>query len=131
MTGTDVLRLVVLAPLCLVGGATVAILRLYWHAYRQLPPSRARLTPLHVSLVSLGTLMLAAGLGWAILTRYGDGHPFDLPAILRLGMYGVGSVCILAALCVIGSVQRRRIRFGRGCTTVDVHPAPEDDTSGS
>lgn len=117
------LSIVVLVPLCLVTGATVAILRLYWRAYRELAPSRERLTPLHVALVSSGVIMLAVGLGWAIVQRAADGHPLDLPAIIRLAMYGVGSLLILAALGVIGGVQRRHIRFHRD---VRVEVAEED-----
>lgn len=116
------LRLVVLVPLCLVAGATFTVLRLYWRAWRELP-DRARLTPVHVALVSLGVLLLTAGLAWALIDAIDD-RPLDAPGTVRLSMYGVGAVAILAALWVIGGIQRRRVRFER---KLIVHT---DDTNG-
>jgi hypothetical protein len=107
----DALRLVVLVPLCLVFGATLTVGRLYWRAWRELP-SEARLTPVHVALVSAGVLLLTSALAWALIAGFRD-RPFDAFAAVRLSMYGVGALAILAALWVIGGMQRRRVRFER------------------
>jgi hypothetical protein len=107
----DAIRLVVLVPLCLVFGATLTVLRLYWRAWRELP-SEARLTPVHVALVSAGVLLLTFALAWALIVGFRDA-PFDAFAAVRLSMYGVGALAILAALWVIGGIQRRRVRFER------------------
>lgn len=123
MTALDALRLAVIVLLCLLVGFTLTVMRLYWRAWRDLPSERARLTPLHVMLVSAGVLLLATGLAWALLAGFRT-QPINTYAAIRLGMYGVGSSLILAALWVIGAVQRRRIQFER---TLIVHT---DDNGG-
>lgn len=107
----DVLRVVVLVPVCLVLGTTAAVLRLYAKAWRVLPREEARLAPAHVALVSAGVLLLTLGLAWALLTGLRSPDGLDAPVMIRLCMYGVGSTAILAALWIIGGVQRRKIRF--------------------
>jgi hypothetical protein len=121
--GLDALRLVVLIPLCLVFGATLTVLRLYWRAWRELPAERARLTPVHVALVSAGVLLLTSALAWALIAGFRD-RPLDAFAAVRLSMYGVGALAILAALWVIGGIQRRRVRFERH---IEVHVAEPDE----
>lgn len=112
MNGLDTLRLVVLVPLSLVFGATLTVGRLYWRAWRDLPADRVRLTPVHVALVSAGVLLLTSALAWALIAGFRD-RPFDPFAAVRLSMYGVGALAILAALWVIGGIQRRKVRFER------------------
>lgn len=127
MSAPDVLRVVVLVPLCAVFGATLTVLRLYWRAWLELPREQARLTPLHVALVSVGVLLLTSALAWALLVGLSAGQPVDALTAVRIGMYGLGAVCILAALWVIGAKQRRRVRFER---VVVVHVAEDGERSG-
>lgn len=123
MIDLAIARLIVLALLCLLIGAVAVILRLYVHAWRTLP-REARITPLHVALVSAGMLLLATGLAWALVAglRMGPVTPYTLA---RLIMYGTGSLLILASLWVIARVQRRRVHFARSAA-LDVHADPPD-----
>ncbi len=113
-----VLRAVVIVTLALCIGAVLAVLRLHWRAYRALP-RHAGLTPLHVMLVSSGVLIVQGTLAWALI----DGFANTVTPVqaVRTALYGVGSLIILAALFVVGGLQRRRVRFTPRCTTVTVH----------
>lgn len=116
------LRLLVVVLLVLTVGGIATVMRLHWRAYRLLraaPGGKvAGLTPLHVTLVSLGVLIWGVALAWGLIEQLRQAFT---PSILaRIILYGVGAVVILAALIVVGQLQRRRVRFTRGCTRVMV-----------
>jgi hypothetical protein len=117
LINATVLRALVIVALALCIGAVLAVLRLHYRAWRALP-GRAGLTPLHVLLVSLGVLLLQGTLAWALI----EGFTRDITPVVavRTALYGVASVIILAALFVVGGLQRRKVGFGPRCTTVTV-----------
>lgn len=129
MSALDVLRVAVLVPLCLVFGATVSVLRLYARAWRELPATRVRAITVHVALASMGVLLLTMALAWALLAGFRTG-PVGVTAAIRLSMYGIGASCFLVALWVIGSQQRRKVRFQRGAAVVVAEDELVDEQDG-
>lgn len=110
MFEADVLRVVVLAVLFLAVAGVGTVMRLHYRAWRRLPRD-AGLTPLHVALVSLGVLIWGGTLAWGQVEALGREVT---PALaIRTGLYGLGGVIILAALAVVGGLQRRRVQFIR------------------
>lgn len=119
------LRLVVFVLLLLNVGGLFTVIRLHWRAYRLLrstPGGRAAgLTPLHVALVSAGVLVGQFALAWGLIEQLRVEATVNVA--VRTVLYGVGAVLILAGLVVVGRVQRRRLRFGRGRSRVFVEQA--------
>ncbi len=124
------LRLPVAVLTILVTGGLITVLRLHWKAWRHLRrigAPKAGLTPLHVALVSAGVLVSEVALAWGLIEQLrSDISP---TAIIRVALYGVGALLILASLLVVGRVQRRTVRFERVCpapaTRVVVEPSVE------
>jgi hypothetical protein len=119
------LRLCVSVLLLLNVGALLTVIRLHWRAYRLLRSTvegrAAGLTPLHVALVSAGVLVLQGSLAWGLIEQLRV--QATVSVAVRTALYGTGAVLILLALVVVGNVQRRRLRFGRGCSRVTVEHA--------
>lgn len=119
------LRLAVSVVLLLCVGALITVIRLHWRAWRLLsssPQTRAAgLTPLHVWMVSAGVLVSQVALAWALIEQLRV--EATTTVAIRTVLYGVGAGLILAALIVVGRVQQRRVRFGRGCSRVTVAEA--------
>lgn len=119
------LRLTVFVLLLLNVGALLTVIRLHWRAYRLLrstPEGRAAgLTPLHVALVSAGVLVSQVSLAWGLIEQLRVEASVNVA--IRTALYGVGAILILVALVIVGRVQRRRLRFSRGCTRVQVEQA--------
>jgi hypothetical protein len=119
------LRLCVSILLLLNVGALVTVIRLHWRAYRLLrstPEGRAAgLTPLHVAIVSAGVLVSEVSLAWGLIEQLRVAATATVA--IRTTLYGVGAVLILVSLVIVGREQRRRIRFGRGCSRVYVAQA--------
>lgn len=119
------LRLVVFVLLLLSVGALLTVIRLHWRAYRLLrstPEGKvAGLTPLHVALVSAGVLVGQVALAWGLIEQLRVEATVNVT--VRTALYGVSSLLILAALVIVGRVQRRRLRFSRGCSRVRVEQA--------
>lgn len=111
------LRTLVVVALALAGGGVFTVMRLHWRAWRRLPRD-AGLTPLHVALVSAGVLIWGVTLAWALLDSLTQ--PATTVVTVRLILYGVGAVVILAALLVVGSVQRRRVQVEAPRTQITV-----------
>lgn len=112
------LRSGVIVVLALTIGGVAAVMRLHYRAWRNLP-RHAGLTPLHVTLVSLGVLIWGGSLAWALIESLG--REATATVTIRTVLYGVGGVTILAALVIVAGLQRRRVQFAREQTTVTVH----------
>lgn len=104
-TMVDVLRGLVAGLAMMVSGSTMVVFGLYVRAWRQ-APSGSGIIPRHVAFVSLGTLLLVAGVGWGIYQTIGDDPTFNP----RLVSYFVALLLILVAVVDIGDLQRRRLR---------------------
>ena len=105
------LRTATLAALVFVAGAVGAVFLLHFRAWRRLP-REAGLTPLHVMLVSMGVLVWGVALAWAQLDAL-SGVSSPLHVAIRTWMFLGGALIILAALAVVGGLQRKRLRFTR------------------
>lgn len=120
MTDPSVIRALVLVILAVSLGLEVAVFWRYSRAFRMMPKcaKSARLTPLHVALVSAGTLILQGTLAGALIDTF---RQSSTPrAVFRLVMYGCGSLLIIASLVVLIWLQaeRRKVQFGREHHTV-------------
>jgi hypothetical protein len=122
-------RFAVVALIVLAGGGVFTVMRLHYRAWRKLRhEDRAGLTPLHVMLVSLGVLLWGVALAWAVTDQLVTGSgtvPVDV--IVRTVLYGAGAIAIIAALIVVGGIQRRRVSFTRDQRTVTVHDGESVD----
>lgn len=109
------LRAGVLVLLAVTCGATVTVGLLHLVAYLRLPRGEG-LVPLHVALVSLYVLMTQGTLAWALIESFTTQSP---PSVaIRVALFGLAALVLLAALIVVGRVQQRRLRFARTTTVV-------------
>ena len=113
MTDPSLLRALVLIPLALYVGASARVCWLYARVWQRMRASGrgARLTPLHVALASASLLVIEMALAWALIASFRQ--PITLFGAIRTGMYGLGSLGMIAALMVIARVQSRRVRICR------------------
>lgn len=91
---------------CLVVGAVLAVIRLHATALRR-APSGSGIVSWHVVTISLAHLSFVVGTALGVLDVLGI---LETPLEVRLGLYAGGSVLTLAALIIIGSGQRLRVR---------------------
>ena len=117
MHDATLLKIVVAVITAAVTCGVFAVMRLHWRAYRKLPAAAA-LTPLHVTLVSGGVLQWGVALAWGQLATLGNPATWD--AISRMVLFCTGGVTILAALAVVGGLQRRKVRIHQPVTQVTV-----------
>lgn len=104
----SLLRAAVLVVLALCVGAMVAVLRLYARAWRN-APTRGRLTPMHVTVVSGSMSGFQALLAWALMEAVSTGAPASTSTLIRTAGYGVCSLGFLVAMWAVGMQQRRRL----------------------
>lgn len=105
-------RGVVLIVLALCVGAMAAVLRLYALAWRN-APTRGRLTPMHVTLVSASMIGFQGLLAWALMEAVSSGAPASAATLIRTAGYGLCSLGFLAAMWAVGTQQHRRMGGGR------------------
>lgn len=101
----QIIRQVVVGLLAVTFGAVGSVLRLHYRAWRR-APSTSGLIPLHVAVISAGQLCFLTGAAIGVLAAIDADRD---PPPVRTGLYIAGCVLTLAALYIVGKVQRARI----------------------